>query len=43
MTVPTRSPYCLTKYALEGFHDVLRYEMRSFGVQVGRVGATRAR
>ena len=38
MTVPTRSPYCLTKYALEGFHDVLRYEMRSFGVQVGRVG-----
>jgi len=34
MAVPTRSPYCLTKYALEGFHDVLRYEMRSFGVQV---------
>ena len=30
----TRSPYCLTKYALEGFHDVLRYEMRAFGVNV---------
>ena len=29
-----RSPYCLTKYALEGFHDVLRYEMRAFGVNV---------
>jgi len=34
MAVPTRSPYCLTKYALEGFHDVLRYEMRAFGVNV---------
>merc|ERR1719411_1529604 len=31
---PTRSPYCLTKYALEGFHDVLRYEMRAFRVNV---------
>ena len=29
-----RSPYCLTKYALEGFHDVLRYEMKPFGVEV---------
>jgi len=34
MAVPTRSPYCLTKYALEGFHDCLRYEMKSFGVSV---------
>merc|ERR1719361_542283 len=24
----------LTKYALEGFHDVLRYEMRAFGVNM---------
>jgi len=34
MAVPSRSPYCLTKYALEGFHDVLRYEMKAFGVKV---------
>merc|ERR1712127_102127 len=34
MAMPTRSPYCLTKYALEGFHDVLRYEMKPFGVEV---------
>jgi len=34
MAVPTRSPYCLTKYALEGFHDCLRYEMKAFGVDV---------
>jgi len=34
MAVPTRSPYCLTKYALEGFHDCLRYEMKAFGVSV---------
>ena len=42
MAVPTRSPYCLTKYAMEGFHDVLRYEMRSFGVQV-RLGGWASR
>lgn len=34
MAVPTRSPYVLTKYALEGFLDCLRYEMKSFGVEV---------
>lgn len=34
MAVPTRSPYCFTKYALEGFHDCLRYEMKAFGVSV---------
>ena len=32
--VSLRSPYCLSKYALEGFHDVLRYEMKAFGVEV---------
>ena len=34
MAVPSRSPYCFTKYALEGFHDCLRYEMEPFGVKV---------
>jgi len=34
MAVPTRSPYCVTKYALEGFLDCLRYEMKAFGVEV---------
>lgn len=34
MAVPTRSPYVFTKYALEGFHDCLRYEMKAFGVSV---------
>ena len=33
-TVPTRSPYVFTKYALAGFMDVLRYEMEAFGVKV---------
>jgi len=32
--VPTRSPYVSSKYALEGFLDCLRYEMRSFGVNI---------
>merc|ERR1711973_193442 len=32
--VPTRSPYVSSKYALEGFLDCLRYEMRRFGVDV---------
>jgi len=32
--VPTRSPYVASKYALEGFLDCLRYEMKSFGVRV---------
>jgi len=32
--VPTRSPYVASKYALEGFLDCLRYEMKSFGVKV---------
>jgi len=34
MAVPTRSPYVTTKYALEGFLDCLRYEMKPFGVGV---------
>jgi len=34
MAVPTRTPYVFTKYALEGFHDCLRYEMKAFGVSV---------
>jgi len=34
MAVPTRSPYVFTKYALEGFHDCIRYEMEPFGVKV---------
>ncbi len=29
MTVPTRTPYVMTKYAMEGFHDTLRYEMQA--------------
>jgi len=34
MAVPTRSSYVFTKYALEGFHDCLRYEIDPFGVKV---------
>lgn len=34
MSVPTHSPYCITKYAVEGFSDCLRYELRKFGVRV---------
>lgn len=34
MAVPTRSAYVVSKYAMEGFCDVLRYEMRSWGVHV---------
>ncbi|XP_023220594.1 D-beta-hydroxybutyrate dehydrogenase, mitochondrial-like [Centruroides sculpturatus] len=31
---PGISVYCATKYALEGFSDVLRYELDKFGVKV---------
>ena len=34
MMAPSRSVYGLTKYAIQGFSDCLRYEMRSFGVKV---------
>ncbi|XP_068241451.1 D-beta-hydroxybutyrate dehydrogenase, mitochondrial-like [Palaemon carinicauda] len=37
MAVPMRSPYVLTKYAVEGLNDVLRYEMKSWGVHVSIV------
>ncbi len=33
-TVPSRSPYVLSKWALAGFNDVLRHEMEHFGVKV---------
>ena len=36
MSVPTRSPYVFSKYALRGFSDVLRYEMEGFGVKVSK-------
>lgn len=31
---PSRSPYVFTKYAVVGFIECLRYEMKRFGVQV---------
>ena len=34
MAVPFRSSYVITKFGVEGFSDVLRYEMRRFGVHV---------
>lgn len=37
MSVPTRSPYVFSKYALRGFSDVLRYEMEAFGVKVSQI------
>ena len=37
MTVPTRTPYVMTKYAMEGFLDSLRYEMEPFGVKVSMI------
>ena len=37
MSVPTRSPYVFSKYALRGFSDVLRYEMEGFGVKVSKL------
>jgi len=37
MSVPTRSPYVFSKYALRGFSDVLRYEMEGFGVKVSQI------
>ncbi|XP_064598222.1 D-beta-hydroxybutyrate dehydrogenase, mitochondrial-like [Liolophura sinensis] len=32
--IPRRAPYTMSKYALEGFSDVLRLEMRQWGVKV---------
>ncbi|CAI5673099.1 unnamed protein product [Oreochromis niloticus] len=29
-----RSPYCISKYAVEAFSDCLRYEMKAWGVKV---------
>lgn len=37
MAVPMRSPYVLSKYAVEGLSDVLRYEMKTWGVHVSLV------
>ncbi|XP_050714703.1 D-beta-hydroxybutyrate dehydrogenase, mitochondrial-like [Eriocheir sinensis] len=37
MAVPMRSAYVTSKYAAEGFCDVLRYEMRKWGVNVSIV------
>ncbi|KAK8744896.1 hypothetical protein OTU49_000672 [Cherax quadricarinatus] len=34
MAVPMRAPYVVSKYAVEGLCDCLRYEMRSWGVKV---------
>lgn len=34
MMAPSRSVYGLTKWALQGFSDSLRYEMKPFGVKV---------
>lgn len=34
ITVPSRSPYIVTKFGLDGFSDVLRHEMKNFGVKV---------
>ena len=31
---PSRSPYVFTKYAVVGFLECLRYEMKRFGIQV---------
>lgn len=37
MAVPMRSPYVLSKYAVEGLSDVLRYEMKTWGVGVSLI------
>ena len=34
LAVPDCSPYCVSKYAVEGFTQCLRYEMRKFHVDV---------
>lgn len=34
MMAPSRSVYAITKYAIEGFSDCLRYEMKRWGVKV---------
>lgn len=34
---PGLGPYCATKFALEGFAEALRHEVRSFGVQAALV------
>ena len=34
MMAPSRSAYALTKWAVEGFSDCLRYEMTRWGVKV---------
>jgi NAD(P)-dependent dehydrogenase (short-subunit alcohol dehydrogenase family) len=31
---PSAGPYCVSKYACEGYMDVLRTELRAFGVSV---------
>eukprot|EP00058_Branchiostoma_floridae_P027066 XP_002612557.1 3-hydroxybutyrate dehydrogenase [Branchiostoma floridae] len=33
-STPSRSAYCITKYGVESFSDVLRYEMKRWGVDV---------
>ncbi|XP_006884347.1 PREDICTED: D-beta-hydroxybutyrate dehydrogenase, mitochondrial-like [Elephantulus edwardii] len=37
MANPARSPYCITKFAVEAFSDCLRYEMHPLGVKVSVV------
>uniref|UniRef100_A0A4W3HWH1 D-beta-hydroxybutyrate dehydrogenase, mitochondrial n=1 Tax=Callorhinchus milii TaxID=7868 RepID=A0A4W3HWH1_CALMI len=37
MANPARSPYCVTKFGVEGFSDCLRYEMHRWGVKVSLV------
>lgn len=32
--IPCNSAFCMTKYGQEGFTDVLRMEMRKFGIKV---------
>ncbi|XP_063340337.1 D-beta-hydroxybutyrate dehydrogenase, mitochondrial [Pelmatolapia mariae] len=32
-----RSPYCISKYAVEAFSDCLRYEMKAWGVKVSTI------
>jgi len=34
---PGRSPYCVSKFALEAFMDCLRYEMEKFGVKCSTI------
>jgi len=37
MMAPSRSVYGITKYAMQGFSDCLRYEMKNFGVKVSMI------